>query len=41
MVNKKIEIIETLVNEQFNNRFEDIYVNVSLDIVNSEDFRQK
>ena len=41
MVNKKIEIIEILVNEQFNNRFEDIYVNVSLDIVNSEDFRQK
>lgn len=41
MVNKKIEIIEILVNEQFNNRCEDIYVNVSLDIVNSEDFRQK
>ena len=41
MVNKKIEIIEILVNEQFNNRCEDIYVNVSLDIVNSEDFRLK
>lgn len=41
MVNKKRENIESLVNEKFNNRFEDIYVNVSLDILNSEDFRLK
>lgn len=38
---EKIKFLETLVNEQFNNRFEDYYVNVTLDIYNSEDFRLK
>lgn len=35
------KFLETLVNEQFNNRFEDYYVKVTLDIFNSEDFRLK